>query len=122
MDFTILNDENFLIYAASRYYNPAASDVEDFYEDISRIKYIKRLINRYLTTGVISERLLLNHIIVIANSFTIPGALKIFEYKLDNLEYLSVVKPFMIYLNYTTEDWMKDIKSNKDAELALQKV
>jgi|11BtaG_2_1085332.scaffolds.fasta_scaffold19204_3 hypothetical protein len=122
MDFTVLNDENFLIYAASRYYNPTASDVEDFYEDLSRIKYIKRLINRYLMTGIVSERLLLNHIIVIANSFTVPGALRIFEYKLDDPEYLSVVKPFMIYLNYTTEDWVKEVKSNQDARLALEKI
>ena len=45
--FDELNEENFLLYAARSYYNPTCIDAEEFYEDVNRFKYLKRLIKRY---------------------------------------------------------------------------
>ena len=46
-------------------------------EDLKRFKYIKRLLNRYLETDELPERLILNHLIVVFNVFGIEAALNI---------------------------------------------
>jgi hypothetical protein len=82
-----------MLYAIKNYYNPKCIDVEEFYEDLNRFKYVKRLVNRYLDGGKLSERLILNHLIVIFNAFDIKASLKLLEYKLDDRHW-SVIKPF----------------------------
>ena len=64
MDFENLNENNFIMYAMKLYENPQYSGIEEFQEDLNRIKYIKRLLRRYQKTGVLKERLILNHIII----------------------------------------------------------
>ena len=64
-----LDDSNFLLYAASNYDNPQCYDTDEFYDDLKRFKYLKRLFNRYKETGELKERLILNHLIVIYNVF-----------------------------------------------------
>lgn len=98
-----LNEKNLLLYAAQNYKNPSYSDIEDFYEDLKRFKYIKRLLNRYLETDDLADRLLLNHFIVVFNMFGIKAALNILNLKLDD-KHWPVVKPFLIFLNYIKND------------------
>tara|TARA_B100000035_G_scaffold310693_1_gene318958 strand:- start:617 stop:991 length:375 start_codon:yes stop_codon:yes gene_type:complete len=98
-----LNEKNLLLYAAQNYKNPSYSDIEDFYEDLKRFKYIKRLLNRYLETDDLADRLLLNHFIVVFNMFGIKAALNILNLKLDD-KHWPVVKPFLIFLNYIRND------------------
>jgi len=88
MKFDNVTESNLLLYAAQNYHNPLVASSEDFYEDLKRFKYIKRLVNRYLATNELSERLILNHLIVIFNMFGIEAALNILDLKLeeDNLE------------------------------------
>ena len=38
-----LDESNFLLYAAKNYDNPQCFDTIEFYEDLKRFKYIKRL-------------------------------------------------------------------------------
>jgi len=94
-----LTEKNLILFAAQNYRKPNFSDIEEFYEDLKRFKYVKRLINRYIENDELVERLILNHIIIICNSFSIPSALKIFELKLDDRHW-PVIKPFLIYLKY----------------------
>ena len=98
-----LNEKNLLLYAAQNYKNPSYSDIEDFYEDLKRFKYIKRLLNRYLETDELADRLLLNHFIVVFNMFGIKAALNILNLKLDD-KHWPVVKPFLIFLKYIRND------------------
>ena len=42
-----LNEKNLFLYAAQHYYKPQFSDVEEFFEDLKRFKYIKRLVNNF---------------------------------------------------------------------------
>ena len=77
MIFNELTEENLMLYAAKAYYKPNFSDIEEFYEDLKRFKYIKRLVNRYLDHEELAERLILNHLIVIFNSFGIEPELTI---------------------------------------------
>ena len=101
--FNELTEDNLFLYAAKHYRNPQFTDIEEFYEDLKRFKYIKRLINRYIEHDELAERLLLNHSIVIFNSFGIEGSLNILELKMDE-KHWPVLKPFLIYLKYITND------------------
>ena len=51
MRFDDLNEDNFLIYAMKEYNNVQCTGVEEFYDDLKKIKYIKRLFNIYLNDG-----------------------------------------------------------------------
>ena len=44
--FNELTEKNLFLYAAKHYKNPKFSDIDDFYEDLKRFKYIKRLLNQ----------------------------------------------------------------------------
>lgn len=96
--FEVLDDDNFLLYAATSYCNPKYADQEEFYEDIKRFKYIKRLLNRYRTKGEISERLILNHLIVLFNVFGMEPGIKMLEFKIG-LDYWNELLPYLIFLN-----------------------
>ena len=40
--FETLDDSNFMLFAAKYYDNPSCVDTNEFEDDLSRIKYIKR--------------------------------------------------------------------------------
>lgn len=116
-----LTEDNLFLYAAKHYTNPTFSDIEDFYEDLKRFKYIKRLINRYLDQNELTERLILNHLIVVFNSFGIEAGLNILNLKLDERHW-PVVKPFLIFLNYIKTDDLVDIELDKTVVERLRKI
>ena len=84
-----LTESNLLLYAAKHYYNPRFSDIDEFYEDLKRFKYVKRLVNRYLDDKDLSERLILNHLIVIFNAFGIEPSVNMLKVKLDERHWAS---------------------------------
>ena len=43
MRFDELNEDNYVLFAIKHYDNPQAATKEDFFEDMRRFKYIKRL-------------------------------------------------------------------------------
>lgn len=120
MDFE-LTEDNLFIYAAKHYYNPKFIDADEFNEDLKRFKYIKRLLNRYEETGKISERLILNHLIVVFNVFGIEAGLKILEFKLDQ-NHWPLIKPFLIFLKYIRNDQYTNIPMDQTIVDALRKI
>ena len=112
MIFDELTEENLFLYAAKAYYKPQFSDIEEFYEDLKRFKYIKRLVNRYLDQGELTERLIINHLIVVFNSFGIEPAINILKLKLDERHW-PVIKPFLIYLKYIRDDQITGFKMDR---------
>ena len=74
--FDELNEENFTLFAIRHYDNPQCTSTEEFYEDIRRFRYLKRLLKRYLKSGELRERLILNHLIVLSNLFGVDNTLK----------------------------------------------
>lgn len=93
-----LNDDNFLMFAMKAYDSPN-SIMSEFEEDLKRIKYVKRLIKRYRTTGELKERLILNHIIILSNVFGTRNAVKMLFFKIDEEDY-DILKTFLIFLGY----------------------
>ena len=92
-----LTDANFLIYAMKHYDNPQCHSTEEFYDDLKRIKYIKKLLTRYVDTGELKERLILNHVIVLTNVFGPEAAVRILFLKLRGQ--LHLIKPFLVMLD-----------------------
>ena len=98
MIFDDLNDDNFLMYAMREYNNMQCTDIEEFYDDLKKIKYIKRLFNVYKNNGQLKERLILNHLIIFYNVFTVQAGTRILFYKIEK-EFWPILKTFLIYLD-----------------------
>ena len=112
MIFDDLNEKNFLLYAMKEYNNPQCVDVDEFNDDLKKIKYIKRLLNQYISEGNLKERLLLNHIIVFFNVFTTKAATRILFYKMEE-EFWPMLKTFLFYLNYMPEEKIESINGRE---------
>lgn len=106
-----INDDNFLIYAAKNYHTPRSIDAEEFYEELNRFKYIKRLFNRYTRGGDLCERLILNHITILLNVFGQEAGVLMLMFKTGAKD-LSVLKPFLEYLKALREGDLEGIESD----------
>lgn len=104
-----LTDDNFILFCAAHYDNARYASTEDFIEDLNRVKYIKKLLTRYVEYGELKERLILNHIIVLNNCFGPEVLCKILYLKLK--PQMKYIKPFLILLNI-----MPDVIYNVDKE------
>jgi sulfur relay (sulfurtransferase) DsrC/TusE family protein len=98
MDFTVLTDDNFTLYAMKTYSNPQCKNIEEFHEDMNRIKYLKRLFKKYKSSGILRERLILNHIIIFYNVFNAVPATRLLFNRIEP-EFHSYLKTFIVYLN-----------------------
>ena len=96
-----LDKSNSLLYAAKHYENPSCMDIVEFYDDLKRFKYIKRLFNKYRESGQIKYRLILNHIILLYNMFGQEPCTRLLFLKLEG--YYSELVPFLIILNRLPE-------------------
>ena len=90
------------------YDNPQCVEVEEFNDDLRRIKYIKRLFNQYDMDGVLKERLILNHIIVFFNVFQTRAATRILFFKIEE-KFWAMLKTFLFYLRFMPEDKVESI-------------
>ena len=102
MRFDDLTDANFLMFAMKEYTNQQCTNIDEFYDDLKKIKYIKRLINRFLESGKLKEILILNHLIVFYNVFDNKAATRLLFFKIED-KYWSVLKTFLIYLSMMPE-------------------
>lgn len=116
-----LTEDNLVIYAAKHYYNPKFIDIEEFNDDLKRFKYIKRLLNRYEESGDLSERLILNHLIVVFNAFGIEASLSILELKMNKTHW-PILKPFLIFLKYIRNDQYTKVPMDPVVVEALRKI
>ncbi len=93
-----LHDGNFLLYAAKSYDRPHILQSE-FEGDLKRIKYVKRLLRKYKQNGEFKERLILNHVIILANVFGVEATTNMLFFRVDKEDYPQL-KTILIYLNY----------------------
>ena len=102
MRFNELTNENYLMFALLHYDNPHCIDIKEYFEDVRKLKYIKRLFNRYKEDGVMKERLILNHLISFYNVFDNKAAARLLFFRVGD-EYHSLLKTFLVYLNRMPE-------------------
>lgn len=102
MNFEKLSEENVMLYMMKSYDNPHCNNIQEFWDDVSRIKYLKRLFRRYKDKGILKERLILNHLITLYNVFPPEHITRILFYKLET-ELWVFLASFLRFLNFLPE-------------------
>lgn len=101
-NFKVLTEENFISFCQTYYFNPECSSKTEFIDDLKRIKYVKRLLQKIYkqkTFKSIRERLILNHIIILKNIFGDENCARILFFKLEPKLY-PYLKSFLVFLNF----------------------
>jgi len=101
--------DNFLIYAASCYNNKSCHSSDEFFEDLQRIKYVKKLVTRYVQTGELREKLILNHLIVLKNVFGSIHLSRMLYLKMG--DHLRFVAPFLRAM-HALPRYIHNVKTN----------
>ena len=106
MKFDVLTNGNYMMYALLHYDNPHCKDIKEFFEDIKRIHYVRRLPKRYVSDGVLKDRIILNHLITFYNVFESEAATRILFFRVEKKFHPSL-KTFLVFINkmpYSDED------------------
>ena len=114
-----ITSENVMMFAIRHYDNPQCEGEKEFQDDLKRFKYIKRLLRKYYETGILKERLLLNHFIVLNNVFGAEACATLLLFKIQK-EYWKTMKSFLLYLNIITEEELKDVDEDKKVKEVLE--
>jgi len=99
--FNELNDDNYLLFAIKFYDNPHAVTRDDFEDDLKKIKYVKRLLRRYINTSTLRTHLILNHLTVLFNVFG-DAAVPLLFFNLEEDLWPSI-KSFLVFLHKLPE-------------------
>jgi len=116
-----ITNDNIMMFAIKHYDNPQCEGEKEFYDDMKRFKYIKRLLRKYKDTNVLKERLLLNHIIVLYNLFGSEACVTLLLFKIQR-EYWGTLKSFLLFLNMIREDELNNVIENKFVLEILRKL
>lgn len=111
-----LDNNNFLLFAAKHYDNPQCHDTTEFYDDLKRFKYLKRLFVKYQETSELRERLILNHLIILYNVFG-EAATRMLFLKLEG--HYTALKPFIVMLGYMPEKIVVDNKIYYSSDISM---
>ena len=120
VDFKVLRRETIDIFALKHYDNRGASK-EEFEDDLKRFKYLKRLFRKYDTSKEFKSRLIINHIIILANVFGIDAATTLLFFKIDK-QHWSILKTILIFLDYMPEDEMIDLDIDQNVMEELKRI
>ena len=120
VDFKILTPETIDIFALRHYDNRGASK-EEFDDDMNRFKYLKRLFRKYDTSKEFKSRLIINHIIILANVFGVEAATTLLFFKIDK-QHWSILKTVLIFLDYMPQDEMIDIEMDQNVMEELKRI
>ena len=111
VDFSTLTPENINMFAIKHYSNPSCVDEQEFLDDMKRFKYLKRLFRKYDTSKDLKMRLIINHIIILANVFGVEAATTLLFFKIEKSHW-SILKTFLIFLHYMPENDLIEIPIN----------
>ena len=113
VDFSTLTPENINMFAIKHYDNPSCVDEQEFLDDMKRFKYLKRLFRKYDTSKDLKMRLIINHIIVLANVFGVDAATTLLFFKIER-NHWPILKAFLVFLQYMPENDLIDVQINHE--------
>jgi hypothetical protein len=105
-NLTSLTESNFMEFCQRYYFNPECSGKNEFVDDLKRMKYIKRLlqkIHKHKTLKSIRERLIINHLIILKNVFGDEKCARILFFKLEPRLH-SYLKSFTVFLEFSIKN------------------
>lgn len=97
-----LTEDNWLSCCASRYDNPGCTGIDEFQADMSRFKYVRKLLTQHARGGELKERLILNHIILLTNVLGAETSVRVLFLKMR--DHLPSLMPFLVLLNILPAD------------------
>ena len=109
------------MFALKHYDNPQCEGEKEFHDDMKRFKYIKRLLRKYKDHGVLKERLILNHIIVLNNVFGPDACSTLLLFKIEQ-EHWPQIKSFLSFLGMLPEKEMGDVHEDLFVSGVLRKL
>jgi len=113
VDFSTLTPDNINMFATKHYDSISCVDEQEFLDDMKRFKYLKRLFRKYDTSKDLKMRLIINHIIILANMFGVDAATSLLFFKIER-EHWAILKAFLVFLHYMPENDLVDIKINHE--------
>lgn len=116
-----LNNSNFLLFAIKHYENPQSLTEHDFYEDLNRFKYTKRLINKHLNGSELNINLVLNHIMIIYNVFG-DAATPMLFHKITDTDSRSILKSVLYFIGRLPVNYCNDIEMDKHCINKLRRI
>ena len=116
-----ITTDNVMMFAIKHYDNHQCEGEKEFHDDMKRFKYIKRLLRKYKETGVLKERLLLNHIIILKNLFGPEACVTLLLFKIQR-EHWETLKSFLLFLNILRQDEISDVEENTEVLEILRKL
>ena len=119
-NFNILTPETIDLFALRHYDNRGASK-EEFEDDLKPFKYLKRLFRKYDTSKEFKSRLIINHIIILANVFGVDAATTLLFFKIDK-QHWSILKTILIFLDYMPEDEMIDLDIDQNVKEKIKRI
>jgi 3-methyladenine DNA glycosylase Tag len=93
----ILSEQNFDYFAKLKYNNPGCNSIEEFNDDVKRIKYVRRLFQKYDEEKTLKHHLISNHILILINLFGEEATLRMLFFKIEK-KYHGFIKAFVNYL------------------------
>jgi hypothetical protein len=117
--FPQLNNQNMMFYMAANYADKQGDGSDEFFEDINRIKYIKRLISKYHDTGELKTRLLMNHLLILVNLFGAFACTRILLYRIDD-KYHEIIVTFLNEINALSPQLNEIVTINKEVQELIQ--
>jgi hypothetical protein len=119
--FKQITKENWLLYAQKHYDNPTFETEKEFWDDIKRFKYLKRLFRKYELTGTLKIRLVINHIIVLQNVFGTDACITLLLYK-NETQYWPILKSVFAFLNYLSPKELDTLTEDEYIKIELEKL
>ena len=116
-----ITSDNVIMFAIKHYDNPQCEEEKEFYDDMKRFKYIKRLLRKYKDTNILKERLLLNHIIILNNLFGAEACVPLLLFKIQK-EYWGTLKSFLLFLNIIRDDELRGVIQDEGVLGILEEV
>ena len=116
-----ITSANVTMFAIKHYDNPQCEGEKEFHDDMKRFKYIKRLLRKYHDTGILKERLILNHIIIINNLFGPDACVTLLLFKIQR-DYWETLKSFLLFLNILREDELIEVEADQKVLEILRKL
>jgi hypothetical protein len=116
-----LNKKNYEFYAFESYLNKSCFSKDEFYDDLRKAQYARKLAKKMLTDKEVNIRLLLNHVILFTNVFEITAAKKMLTMGCTEEE-ISVFKTVFTYLGFTKTDEMPEVQYNTKTAVMLKEL
>ena len=106
-------DDDFIRYCRENYHTPLYNE-DDFRSDVKKVVILKKMFKRYVNTGQLNERLILNNIIILINVFGIEASNIILFYRIEE-KYYPFIKSFLCYLkSYVENPVSSDVEASEE--------